>query len=80
MKSSEKQTNESVGWRSISCLPEPSADDDEIRCIVVWQDRDHPQDQGAELCTLAMIRDGDYCEERMVGAVWRSIMDAPPML
>ena len=64
----------------MSDLPPASDYDYETRCVVVWQDREHPQDQGAELCTLSMIRDGDYCENSMVSAVWRSIMDAPPMI
>jgi len=68
------------GWRSVNTLPPPSEQDDDIRCVVVWQDRDHPQDQGAELTTLANIRDGDYCGPRIEDAVWRSLMDAPPMV
>lgn len=66
-------------WRSIDDLPPEKDEDeeDEIRCVVVWQDSEHSSDQGVEVTTLSHIRDGDFHEWRYLNPVWRSVMDAP---
>ena len=66
-------------WRSIEDLP-PKADEYEEwghRCVVAWQDAEHESDQGVETTSLAQIRDGDFCQERYLNPVWRTVMDAP---
>lgn len=67
-------------FRSVLDLPPHTENDDEIRCVVVWQDDENPTDVGVEAAPLQHIRDGDFNGPRYRGAVWMSVMGAAPFL
>lgn len=67
-------------FRSVLDLPPPAENDDEIRCVVVWQDDENPTDVGVEAAPLRHIRRGDFNGPRYRGAVWMSVMGAAPFL
>lgn len=63
-------------WKPILQLPSPKESDKTEICVVVWQDTEHPTDQGVEVSTLEKIREGKYEQERVQNAHWRSLEDA----
>lgn len=73
----KKVPNNKNDWRGIDDLPAHSEDEENIRCVIVWQDADHELDIGVEVTNLANIRDGDYKSPFHLNPAWKTVMDAP---
>ena len=71
-------------WRSVTDIPDGlDVDGDDMRCVVVWQDSEHPMDIAIVQTHLRNIVDGDFdnsseCHSRIKNAYWRLLTDAPP--
>lgn len=59
-------------WRSILDLPEKIGTQP---CVVVWQDSEHPSDQGVQVTTVEEIAGGHFNTDRIVDAYWSSLSD-----
>lgn len=60
-------------WRFILDLPNKR---ENHPCVVVWQDSEHPSDEGVEVASIEKIAEGHYNRARVVDAYWTSLANA----